>query len=145
MVDLVLQTGGEQALGLDLVRLAVEVLILDLDLRGPLDLLVIFRDREAAFLARRFCFRGPDGLTKICGSWASSFFDRSSTITRFGTPTWIAASPMPGALYMVSNMSSTSLRMLASTRLIGSETCRSRLSGSLMMSSTAMAGDVRAA
>ena len=26
-------------------------------------------------------------------------------------PTWIAASPMPGASYMVSNMSSTSLRI----------------------------------
>ena len=28
--------------------------------------------------------------------------------TRSGTPTWIAASPMPGASYMVSNMSATS-------------------------------------
>ena len=37
--------------------------------------------------------------------------------TRLATPIWIAASPMPGALYMVSNMSSTSLRMPASTRL----------------------------
>ena len=29
---------------------------------------------------------------------------------RLGSPIWIAASPMPGASYMVSNMSSTSLR-----------------------------------
>ena len=29
---------------------------------------------------------------------------------RSGSPTWIAASPMPGASYMVSSMSSASLR-----------------------------------
>ncbi len=65
--------------------------------------------------------------------------------TRFGTPIWIAASPMPGALYMVSNMSSTSLRMPASIFLTGSDACRSRLSGILMISWIAMAGDVRPA
>ena len=65
--------------------------------------------------------------------------------TRLGTPIWIAASPMPGALYMVSNMSSTSLRMPSSMRLTGSETSRSRLSGSLMMSRTAMVRDVSGA
>ncbi len=34
MVDLVLQAGGEQAVGLDLLRLAVEVEIPDLDRAG---------------------------------------------------------------------------------------------------------------
>ena len=34
-------------------------------------------------------------------------------MSRTGSPTWIAASPMPGASYMVSNMSSTSLRISA--------------------------------
>ena len=49
--------------------------------------------------------------------------------TRCGTPIWMAASPMPGAAYMVSNMSSTSLRSDLSTAFTGSELSRSRLSG----------------
>src|ERR1700761_295101 len=65
--------------------------------------------------------------------------------TRFATPIWMAASPMPGALYMVSNMSSTSLRMLASTFFTGSDTCRSRLSGIVMISWIAIFGDLRGA
>ena len=32
------------------------------------------------------------------------------TSTRLGTPTWIAARPMPGASYIVSNMSAISAR-----------------------------------
>ncbi len=43
------------------------------------------------------------------GSFGSSFLARSMVTTRCGTPIWIAASPMPGAAYMVSNMSSTSV------------------------------------
>ena len=54
---------------------------------------------------------------KTCGSFGSSFLARSMVTTRCGTPTWIAASPMPGASYMVSNMSSTSLRIAASIAL----------------------------
>ena len=54
-------------------------------------------------------------------------------------PTWMAASPMPGASYMVSNMSSTSLRMPASIFFTGSDLSRSRLSGKIRISRTAMA------
>src|SRR5262249_26042472 len=54
----------------------------------------------------------------------------------------MAASPMPGASYMVSNISATSLRMLASIFFTGSETCRNRLSGKMRISRTVMAGDV---
>ena len=36
---------------------------------------------------------------------------------RLGTPTWMAASPMPGASYMVSNMSATSFLGLRIDRL----------------------------
>ena len=57
---------------------------------------------------------------------------------RLGTPTWIAASPMPGASYMVSNMSATSFFISASIFLTGSETSRSRLSGRMRMSRSAM-------
>src|SRR6185437_2437240 len=42
VIDLVLQTGGKQASGLDLLRLAVETEIFDLHRRWPLDLFVIF-------------------------------------------------------------------------------------------------------
>jgi hypothetical protein len=66
-------------------------------------------------------------------------------ITRLATPSWIAASPMPGALYIVSNMSSTSLRIPASICLTGSELSRRRLSGSVMISRIAMSGDVNGA
>ena len=60
-------------------------------------------------------------------------------MTRLGTPTWMAASPMPGASYMVSNMSSTRRRSSGSIACAGSETSRSRLSGRMMMSRSAMA------
>jgi hypothetical protein len=63
-------------------------------------------------------------------------------MTRLGSPTWMAASPMPGASYMVSNMSSTSLRMPASIFFTGSETSRNRLSGRMRMSRNAMTADV---
>jgi len=64
---------------------------------------------------------------------------------RRGTPTWIAASPTPGALYIVSNISSTSARTSASTVFTGSDFCRSRLSGRMMMSRNAMRGDLSGA
>ena len=46
------------------------------------------------------------GFTKIKGSFFSG--ETSMTATLFGTPIWVAASPMPFASYMVSNMSSVS-------------------------------------
>src|SRR4051812_2301340 len=62
VVDLVLDAGREQALGLDLVGLAVEVEILEPHLGGALDILVDFRDRQAAFLVDRRLVRGPYDL-----------------------------------------------------------------------------------
>ncbi len=59
--------------------------------------------------------------------------------TRCATPTWIAARPMPGAAYMVSNMSATSARRALSCAVTGSDLSRSRLSGRMMISRTAMA------
>ena len=58
--------------------------------------------------------------------------------TRTGSPIWIAASPMPGASYMVSNMSSTSFLVAASIFATGLETCRSRLSGKMRISRSAI-------
>ena len=73
-----------------------------------------------------------------CGSFGSSFLARSMVTMRLGSPIWIAASPMPGASYMVSNMSSTSCLVAASILATGLETSRSRLSGKMRMSRTAM-------
>ena len=45
-------------------------------------------------------------------------------MSRSGTPTWIAARPMPGASYMVSSMSSASSRISGVTASTGLETSR---------------------
>src|SRR6201996_527656 len=75
-----------------------------------------------------------------CGwlSPSSLFFARSMVISRIGCATWIAASPIPGASYMVSNMSSASLRISGVTFSIGLETSRNCLSGRMMISRSAM-------
>ena len=80
-----------------------------------------------------------------CGFFGSSFLAVSTVTMRCGSPTWIAARPTPGASYIVSNMSSTSARTSASTAFTGSDTCRSRLSGRMMMSRNAMRGDLSGA
>ena len=79
------------------------------------------------------------GLMKTCGFFGSSFLATSMVTMRCGAPTWIAASPTPGASYMVSNMSSTSLRTSAVIFFTGSETSRNRLSGRMRISRSAMA------
>ena len=73
---------------------------------------------------------------------SSSRLARSMVISRSGCATWIAASPIPGAAYMVSNMSSASLRTSAVTFSIGLETSRNCLSGRMMISLNAMARDL---
>src|SRR4051812_23536844 len=61
VVDLVLDAGGEQPVGVLLVHLAVEIGKAEADLRRALDLFIIFGDREAAFLVnRQFLRRGDD-------------------------------------------------------------------------------------
>src|SRR6185312_3645157 len=55
MVDLMLDTGRVEALGVLLVQLPVKIEEAHAHLRRPLDLFVIFGDRQAAFLIdRRF-------------------------------------------------------------------------------------------
>ena len=78
--------------------------------------------------------------TRGCGvvSPSSFFLARSIVISRNGWATWIAASPIPGASYMVSNMSSASLRISEVTFSIGLETSRNCLSGRMMISRSAM-------
>src|SRR3954454_7688751 len=56
MIDLVLNAGGEQALGILLVQLAVEIGEADPHPRRSLDFLVVFRNRQAAFLIDRKLF-----------------------------------------------------------------------------------------
>ena len=50
-------------------------------------------------------------------------------------PTCTAASPTPGAAYIVSSMSSASFKSSASTRSTGAEALRRRGSGRVMISS----------
>src|ERR1700677_4764252 len=59
MVDLMLEYGGEQALGQDLAFLPLAVEGAGAHRRGTLDLGVIFRDRETALLVGRTLFRRP--------------------------------------------------------------------------------------
>src|SRR3569832_314407 len=59
------------------------------------------------------------GLTKLCGALRSS--EMSMTMARLKTFTWGAARPMPGASYMVCNMSSSRVRYSSSTRATGWE------------------------
>ncbi|MGY4599208.1 hypothetical protein ACVWXL_006954 [Bradyrhizobium sp. GM22.5] len=77
------------------------------------------------------------GSGLVSPSWSG--LARSMVISRNGCAIWIAASPMPGASYMVSNMSSASLRISGVTFSIGLETRRSCLSGRMMISLRAMA------
>src|SRR6266540_538880 len=62
MIDLVLQAGGEQPIGLDLPRLSLEIEIFHLHLRRTLDIVVIFRNRQTALLIGRLFLRGPNDL-----------------------------------------------------------------------------------
>src|SRR3954449_5416140 len=60
MIDLVLDAGGVEAFGVLLMHLAVEIGVAHPHLRGALDLLVIFGDRQAAFLVDRQVLGGGD-------------------------------------------------------------------------------------
>ena len=75
------------------------------DARGTLDLVEDPRHRQAALLGLASPSRSRiSGLISTRGSLRS--FEMSMTIRRWWTSTWVAASPMPGAAYMVSSMSS---------------------------------------
>ena len=135
MVDLMLQRRRQQALGEHFPRLALAVEKARAHLRRPLDLFVIFRDRQAALLVDRPLVGRPEdlGIDEIRGCGGSSFLAMSMTITRIASATWIAARPMPGASYMVSTMSSISSRKPSSTCPSGALTRRSFGSGRMMM------------
>lgn len=62
MVNLVLQAGGEQPVRLDLLLLAIEVEIAHPHTGRPLHFLVIFGNRQAAFLVGARLLRRPDDL-----------------------------------------------------------------------------------
>ena len=72
------------------------------------------------------------------GSAGSSSLARSMTTMRFITPIWGAASPMPGASYMVSSISLANVLISSSTVSIGSATARRRASGMTRMGRMAM-------
>ncbi len=59
-------------------------------------------------------------------------------MTRWWTSTWVAASPIPGAEYMVSNRSSIRLASAEPNSVTGWARVRSRGSGNSRMVRTAM-------
>ena len=67
------------------------------------------------------------GLTSTMGAAGSSLPAQSITKIRFITPSWVAASPMPGASYMVASMSSASARIPSSTASTGVAALRRRV------------------
>src|SRR5690606_37705723 len=81
------------------------------------------------------------GLMNTSG-WSCSS-DTSITMKRWWTSTWLAARPMPGAAYLVSNMSSRSRwnsGVVTRATSTGAATVRRRGSGNSRMGSWAMAG-----
>jgi len=70
---------------------------------------------------------------KARGFFLPSFWSRSITITRLGTPICTAARPMPSAAYMLSAMSSMSVRISSVTTSTSVEIAWRRGSGAVRM------------
>ena len=136
VVDLVLDAHGQQAIGLQREGLAIQTQRRDGDGVGALDLVVDAGDGQAPFLVALQRVAGPGDLG--VDEDLQLVMVISMTTTRSCTLTCVAASPMPGAAYMVSAMSATSLRIRSSTTGTRSATVCNRASGYLSMSSTAI-------
>jgi hypothetical protein len=78
-------------------------------------------------------------LTRKSGLFGSSSRATSIVTMRRGSPTWIAASPMPGASYMVASISSMKRRAASSTVSTMTLFWRSTASGIVRMSSFVIA------
>jgi hypothetical protein len=64
------------------------------------------------------------GLTRNIGFLGSSSRATSSVMMRRGSPTWMAASPIPGASYMVFSIRSMKRRAASSTPSTAALFCR---------------------
>ena len=132
MVDLMLEADREQAVDPFLMRLAVAIEPAGADAVGAKHLGIMIGHRQAAFRIGHgdvgaFEDLGIDEDARILDRLALLLLSgscRSMTSSRFATPTWIAARPMPGAAYIVANMSSISDRSASSTASTGEEICR---------------------
>ena len=120
------------------------------DARRAVDVAADFGDRQAAFVIDATALRDSQTISGLMNTFGSRIISacgasssasrhrrchrsrrcRSMTRRRIGTPTWIAARPMPGASYIVSNMSAISVRCASVTVSTGFEITRSRGSGS---------------
>src|SRR5689334_2802337 len=140
MIHLMLDAGREQPVGFQGADLVLMVEIAHLDRRRPRHIGIVFGETEAALIVDRVIVGDPDSsgfaMRRGCGS--SSSRAMSTTITRLSAPTCGAARPMPGALYIVSSMSSISRRTSASTFATGAATFFRRGSGAVMMGRTAI-------
>ena len=144
MVHLVLEADREQAVDLFLVGLAVHVEPAGADPVGPHRPRHIARAPTGSPRCRGPPVRMPQDLgvdedARVADDRLSdprsSGSCRSITSRRMGTPTWTAARPMPGAAYIVSNMSATSVAQLVVERLRPAcEICRRTRIGGLRRS-----------
>ncbi len=114
VIHLVLDADRQQSLRLEGEGVAIAVVRTHLDPLRALHQLVDSRHREAAL------FDIGD---------AGRLDDPSITITRLCTSTWVAASPMPGAAYIVSARSATSFFKPSSNTVTGAASLCKRASG----------------
>ena len=118
---------------------------LHLHLRGPLDLLVVFRDRQAAFLVGALLLRGPDDLRidehlRLLRLVLLGGVDGDDALRHADLNRREADARAPRTSSRTCHRPARARS--ASTVFTGSETCRSRLSGRMMMSRNAMRGDL---
>jgi hypothetical protein len=142
MINLMLQTRRQKPRRMQLLRLIVAIKIAHFNLTRPLHHLIKIRNGKAAlFIFAKL--RRISGFTTNKGFGGSFSLARSITNMRKGRPIWIAASPIPGAAYIVSSMSSKTARVSASTLFKGAETCRKIFSsGKVMIGRTDMSGQI---
>jgi hypothetical protein len=113
MVDLMLQAGGQQPVGLDLVPHAGVVVISHLDASRSGDVGVLTGQGQAR-VACSSLLAMISGLISTIGARVSSGI-RSTTASRSPTPTCGAANPIPGAAYMVANMRGSRSRTVSAS------------------------------
>ena len=110
MIDLVLDAHGEQPVRVELDLLAVAIERSHADLLGARHLVVDTRHRQAAFLRLLDAFAREDLRIDQHQRLIAPLAHVDDEQRACATFTCVAARPMPGAAYIVSNMSSMSVR-----------------------------------
>ena len=137
MIQFVLDADGQQAVGLDPLRLPIQIQVAHGDALGTLDPVINpGTDRQPSSPTCSPSSATISGLISTSSAFFSS--ETSMTINCLCTSTWVAARPIPGASYMVSAMSAARRRMPSSIFVIGCATLRRRGSGNRRMGRSAI-------